>query len=267
VALHGDRREHGSSSDDSWDSSDPTTGSQQSRSRRERRREDIAQQRALLRDRRRSEPASPVGVIAVIIILAVVVLGVGGGLPRLFGSKGEQGPSGILTPGEAASNAPEAPVTTAPETTPSNPVPLSTPPPQTQRPAAQATAAADQATRNWANLFYKRTPATETYAQLVERAAQFTTRELADSFTASGDATYDALRASGGTSKVLSVAVTKPRPDTAPVDTPTRITRLVNVNVETTGKDAGQFAVPLLVTVVPEGARWLVSAVDGGTGP
>ncbi|MFF0345268.1 hypothetical protein [Kribbella sp. NPDC004875] len=129
------------------------------------------------------------------------------------------------------------------------------------------TAQADQVTRSWANIFYKRTPATETYNELVGRASQFTTPELADSFTGAGDATYDALRTSGGTSKVLSVMVAKPMPDSAPVDTPSRITRLVTVNIETTGKDAGRFAVPLLVTVVPDGARWLVSSVDGGTGP
>ncbi|MGW6195109.1 hypothetical protein ACWF0M_03070 [Kribbella sp. NPDC055110] len=144
---------------------------------------------------------------------------------------------------------------------------MTTPPPQTQRPGAEATAAADQIAKGWANLFYKRSPAAETYAQLVERAKRFTTPELADSFTASGDNTYDALRASGGTSTVLSVAVAQPRPGTAPVDTPTRITRLVNINVATTGKNAGQFAVPLLVTLVPDGGQWLVSSVDGGSGP
>jgi hypothetical protein len=102
---------------------------------------------------------------------------------------------------------------------------------------------------------------------LVTRAAEFTTPELADSFSAAGDATYDALKADGGVSKVLSVAVAAPRPDTAPVDTPTRITKLVTVNIATTGKHASQFAVPLLVTVASDDNRWLVSSVDGGTGP
>jgi hypothetical protein len=116
-------------------------------------------------------------------------------------------------------------------------------------------------------LFYKRTPATETYEQLVDRASQFTTPELATSFASAGDSTYDALRSSGGTSKVLSVAVTAPRPDTAPTDTPTRITRLVTVKIQTTGKDAGTFDVPLLVTLFREDDRWLVGSIDGGTGP
>ncbi|GAA3126962.1 hypothetical protein GCM10010530_55400 [Kribbella aluminosa] len=121
--------------------------------------------------------------------------------------------------------------------------------------------------RSWANLFYARTPARETYEQLVARAAQYTTSELATTFSSAGDATYDALKADGGTSRVVSVTVTSPHPDTAPVDTPTRITRLVTVKVATTGKRAAQFDVPLLVTVVPDGERWSVSAVDGGTGP
>jgi hypothetical protein len=116
-------------------------------------------------------------------------------------------------------------------------------------------------------LFYTRTPATETYGQLVGRAAEFTTSELESSFSSTGDATYDALKASSGTSRVVSIALGPPRPDTAPVDTPTRITRLVTITVATTGKDASQFEIPLLLTMIPEADRWLVSAVDGGTGP
>ncbi|MEU8222791.1 hypothetical protein [Kribbella sp. NPDC048915] len=266
MAFGRNRRRPGSSSD-MWQTSESPTESPRPRNRRERRREDIARQRALLRERRRSEPASPIGVIAVIVLLAVIVLGVGGGLPRLFGDEGEQGPTGLLTPGDSATSGPDEGETTVPISTPNGPLPVSTPPPQTQRPGAEATVAADEATRSWAKVFYTRQPARETYAQLVERAAQFTTRELADSFRASVDSTYGALRDSGGTSRVLSVSIVKPRPDTAPVDTPTRITRLVNINIETTGDDAGRFAVPLLVTVMPDSGRWLVSAVDGGTGP
>jgi hypothetical protein len=142
-----------------------------------------------------------------------------------------------------------------------------TPPIQTQRPGAAQTALADGTVRSWANLFYARTPASETYEQLVGRAAEFTTSELAATFSSAGDVTYDALKTSGGTSRVVSVTVTGPRPDTAPVDTPTRITRLVTITVATTGKSAAQFEIPLLLTVIPDGDRWLVSAVDGGTGP
>ncbi|MGW7682773.1 hypothetical protein ACWGID_18685 [Kribbella sp. NPDC054772] len=267
MAFRGKRENENSTVDRAWESSDSSGEPPPTGGRRQRRREDIAAQRALLRDRRRNEPASPAGVIAVIVLLAVIVLGVGGGLPRLFGRSDEQGPSGLLTPGNTSSATSGSDETTVPESTVGTSTSLSTPPPQTQRPGAEVTAAADQVTRNWANLFYKRTPVTETYAQLVDRAAQFTTPELADSFTNAGDATYDALRTSGGASKVLSVTVAKPMPDSAPVDTPSRITRLVTINVETTGKNAGRFAVPLLVTIVPDGTRWLVSAVDGGTGP
>jgi hypothetical protein len=222
----------------------------------------------MLRDQRQNEPASPVGVIAVIVLLAILVLGIGGGLPRLLkGDSGDQGPVGLLTPGAPGTNVPEptqATTSTDGSTgTPSN----STPPIQTERPGAAETASANQIATSWANLFYTRTPAAETYEQLVDRAAQFTTSELASSFTSAGDATYEALSAAGGASKVLSVSVVAPRPDTAPVDTPTRITRLVTVRVSTTGKGAGQFDVPLLVTVIPEGQRWVVSAVNGGTGP
>ncbi|WP_133803123.1 hypothetical protein [Kribbella caucasensis] len=239
------------------------------RSRRQRKRDDAARQRAMLREQRRSEPASPLGVIAVIILLAVVVLGIGGGLPRLLGGdENGQEPVGLLTPGAVEGTNPPAPTQTGTSTdSPRATSSLSTPPIQTQRPGASETASANETATNWAKLFYARTPTNETYEQLVDRAEQFTTSELASSFSSAGDATYEALAADGGTSKVVSVTVVAPRPDVAPVDTPTRITRLVTVKVATTGKRASKFDLPLLVTVIPDGDRWLVSAVNGGTGP
>ncbi len=238
------------------------------RSRRARRRDDLARQRATLRDRRTSEPASPIGVIVVIVLLAALVLGIGGGMPRLLNRGSEdQGPVGVLTPRGQGTEAPQASNGPQPGETPGATQSLTTPPIQTERPGAAQTASADGTARNWANLFYTRTPTSETYEQLVGRAAEFTTSELASSFSSAGDATYDALRTSAGTSKVVSVTVADPRPDTAPVDTPTRITRLVTVTVATTGKSASRFEIPLLLTVIPEGDRWLVSAVNGGTGP
>ena len=250
---------------DPWASGSRTSGADR-RSRRQRRRDDIARQRATLRDQRRSEPASPLGAIAVIVILAILVLGIGGGLPRLLNRGSEdRGPAVVLTPAAPGSEAPQ-PTQTSPTQQPEA-TGLTTPPPVTERPGASQTATANGAARNWANVFYTRTPANETYDQLVGRATQYMTSELATTFTSAGDATYDALKADGGSSRVVSVNVTAPRPDTAPVDTPTRITRLVTVKVSTTGKRAAQFDVPLLVTVVPDGTRWLVSAVDGGTGP
>jgi hypothetical protein len=237
------------------------------RSRRQRRRDDAAKQRAMLRDQRRNEPASPVGVIAVIVLLAILVLGIGGGLPRLLnGNSKHQGPVGLLTPAAPETNLPQPTLTASGAGTDGSS--SDTPPPiQTQRPGAAETTSANVAAKSWANLFYTRSPATETYEQLVDRAAQFTTSELATSFSSAGDATYDALSAAGGVSKVVSVTVAPPRPDTAPVDTPTRITRLVTVKVATTGKGAGQFDLPLLVTVIPEDGHWVISAVNGGTGP
>jgi hypothetical protein len=206
--------------------------------------------------------------VVVIVLLAVLVLGIGGGLPRLLnrGSE-EQGPIGVLTPGGAGTEVPQPTGGAQNTASPSSPQSLTTPPIQTQRPGAAQTASADESAKKWANSFYARTPQNETYEQLVGRAAEFTTSELAASFTAAGDTTYDALRTSGGSSRVVAVAVNAPRPDTAPVDTPTRITRLVTVTVATTGQNASQFEIPLLVTVIPEGGRWLVAAVDGGTGP
>ncbi|MEV6270629.1 hypothetical protein AB0L64_25910 [Kribbella sp. NPDC051936] len=259
-------RDRGQEPTDS-DITHPTERSERT-SRRQRRSDNAARERAALRDRRRSEPASPLGVIAVVVLLAVIVLGVGGGLPRLFGKESnDQGPVGLLTPSGVAVNEPETSRTSVSAVPGSTTEPLTTPPPQTERPGAAATVAADNTTRSWANLFYKRSPATETYEQLVNRAQQFTTPELAASFASAGDATYEALRSSGGTSEVLSVTITTPRADTAPTDTQTRITRLVTVKIRTTGKDPGTFDVPLLVTVFRDEQRWLVGSIDGGTGP
>lgn len=243
-------------------------GTSETQSRRDRRRQHAARQRQELRDRRRSEPASPVGVIAVIVLLAIIVLGVGGGLPRLFGRKSDSGSVGLLTPTAPQVSQPgNQNQSSAPQGSSSSSEVLTTPPPQTESPGAAATTAVDTTARSWANLFYKRTPASETYEELVGRAAQFTTPELAQSFASAGDSTYEALRTSGGTSTVLSVKITKPKPDSAPTDTPTRITRLITVQVRTTGKQAATFDVPLLVTVVRDNERWLVGSVDGGTGP
>ena len=90
----------------------------------------------------------------------------------MFGSKDAVGSTGLLTPGDGATGGTgTGEPTTLPETSAvasTTTSTLTTPPPQTQRPGAEATAAADQIVKGWANLFYKRTPATETYAQLVE---------------------------------------------------------------------------------------------------
>ena len=46
----------------------------------------------------------------------------------------------------------------------------------------------------WARAFYTRDPAAETYAALVAKCAKYMTPEVASSFTAAGDPTYDALK-------------------------------------------------------------------------
>lgn len=93
------------------------------------------------------------------------------------------------------------------------------------------------------------------------------TDEVAASFAAAGDSTYEALKTDGGKSTVVAAPVTAPRANTAPADTPGRITRFVNVTINTTGKRAQRFDVPLLVTVIDQNGKWLISEVTGGTGP
>jgi hypothetical protein len=258
-----------------YDYADETEDMSRRDRRRERsaqRREDHAQRMAWLREQRRSEPASPAGLVAVVVLLAIVLLGVGGGLPRLLrGDEPERPPVGLLTPADRPDDATEAtqsgdsPSPTA--TAPSRPLPNATLPVITQRPSAQSTAAANQVTRDWASAFYTRDPAKETYPQLVARAARYTTPQVAESFKSAGDSTYEALRADGGVSQVVKAAVTAPRPGIAPVDTPTRISRLVTVSVDVTGRRPAKLTVPLLVTVVQEDGRWVISDVNGGTGP
>jgi hypothetical protein len=120
---------------------------------------------------------------------------------------------------------------------------------------------------SWARAFYSRNPATETYEELVSRTAQFTTRELAESFAAAGDSTYEALKTEGGKSSVVSAPVMAPRPDSAPVDTPTRISRLVTVTIDVTGTHPERMTLPLVVTLVPQSGQWVISDVNGGSGP
>jgi hypothetical protein len=259
----------------SYDYADETEQLSRRERRQERaawRREDHAQRMAWLREQRRSEPAGPAGLIAVVVLLVVVLLGIGGGLPRLLrGDEPERAPIGLLTPADGPADDPSA--TSPTSDTPSQAIATSRPAPTaslsvvTQRPSAQSTTAANQVTHDWAEAFYTRNPARETYDQLVKRAAKYTTDQVADSFTSAGDSTYDALRAAGGVSRVVAAPVGAPRSGTAPVDTPTRITRLVMVSIDVTGRKPAKFQVPLLVTVVLENGRWVISDVNGGTGP
>lgn len=153
--------------------------------------------------------------------------------------------------------------------TPSAPATLqnSTPPILTARPSAAATTAATNTVNAWARVFYTRDPSAETYTDLIDKTAPYITTELGDSLETQGDSTYDALKSDGGKSSVANVKVEMPRPDTAPVDTPTRMSRLVSITIDVTGKRANQMVLPLLVTLVPEGTGWVVSDLNGGTGP
>ncbi|MEV0791964.1 hypothetical protein [Kribbella sp. NPDC050459] len=233
------------------------------------RRDDHAQRVAWLRQQRQTEPTSPVTVVVAVVILAIVVLGLGGGLPRLLrGDEPTSGGVGVLTPSPPPGQA-QTPAASQSTTTPAGPTTLqnSTPPILTARPAPTATTAATTTVNAWARVFYTRDPSRETYADLIDKTAAYITTQLGDNLQTEGDSTYEALKSDGGKSTVANVKVEMPRPDAAPVDTPTRISRMVSVTIEVTGKRPNRMVLPLLVTLVPEGTGWVISDLNGGTGP
>ncbi|TWD83084.1 hypothetical protein FB561_4239 [Kribbella amoyensis] len=238
------------------------------RAKRTWRRDDHAQRMAWLRQQRQAEPTSPVTIVVVVIILAIVVLGLGGGLPRILGGDESSGePIGLLTP-TAGPTQPGATVTTTEQSPTSAPSATnSTPPILTERPPAASAAATDEVVKSWARTFYTRDPAAEAYADLVGKTAPYVTDEVAESLIAAGDTTYEALKTSSGKSAVAAITVTPPRPESAPVDTPTRISRLVNITIDVTGNEPRRIQLPLLVTLVPEGSTWVISDMNGGAGP
>ncbi|HEU4946194.1 MAG TPA: hypothetical protein VFT31_03465 [Kribbella sp.] len=237
------------------------------RAKRDWRRDDHAARVAWLRERRQAEPTSPVVAIVAVVILAIIVLGIGGGLPRMLRDDEPQGREiGLLTPSLPPERSTTEPADASP-TMPSQTSTGSVPPVLTERPSDAATTAASDVASSWARVFYTRDPMAETYEELVARAAQYTTDEVARSFAAAGDLTYEALKADGGRSAVVSASVVAPRPDTAPVDTPTRISRLVTVTIDISGRRPDRVTVPLVVTLIPQESRWLISDVNGGTGP
>lgn len=211
-------------------------------------------------------------VVVAIVLLAVIVLGFGGGLPRLLGRDDETAdtPVRLLTPavpvgrpteggtGQATSSA--LPSSAATST-------ASVPPVMTERPSPAVIAAADRTASSWARTFYTRDPTAETYEQLVTKVDDLLTPEVAASFRAAGDPTYEALRADDGRSTVATVRVNAPGPGIAPVDTPTRISRLVTVVIDVTGKRPDRITLPQLVTLTPQGGEWVISDVNGGIGP
>jgi hypothetical protein len=239
------------------------------RAKRSWRRDDHAQRMAWLRQQRQAEPTSPVTVIVAVVILAIIVLGLGGGLPRLLGRDEPSGAEvGVLTPSAPVEEpAPENSTLPTGSGTLSPTVDLTTPPVLTERPPTAAISAAADVATKWARTFYTRDPSAETYVDLVDKTGPLITDELGATLTAAGDSTYDALKTDGGKSTVVTVKVDMPRPDSAPVDTPTRISRLLTITIDVTGKNPNRIVLPLLVTLVPEGAVWVVSDLNGGAGP
>jgi hypothetical protein len=247
------------------------SGRERRRAKKNWRRDDHAQRMAWLRSQRQAEPTSPAVIVALVVLVAIVILGLGGGLPRILGGKSSDdgAPIGLLTPGRSVV-LPTAPSNSQPgNETPTVETPtLTTPPPQTQRPSTESIALATDVVGAWARAFYTRDPAAESYAALVSKCTKYTTQEIAASFTSAGDPTYEALKKDGGKSTVISAPVTAPPPNAdAPVDTPGRITRFVKVTIDVTGKHAQRFDVPLLVSLVNQNGQWVISEVDGGTGP
>jgi hypothetical protein len=235
------------------------------------RRDDHLQRMAWLRSQRQAEPTSPAAIVALVLLLAIIILGLGGGLPHLLGrdKTGNGSPIGVLTPGQPVvlPTAPSSEGATPGDSSPTAEPTLTTPPPVTDRPSAESTALATGVVGAWALAFYTRDPAVESYSDLVAKCAKYTTPAVAASFTSAGDPTYEALKADGGRSGVVAAPVSAPRADVAPVDTPTRITRFVKVSIEVTGKKPQKLEVPLLITLVAQNGQWAISDVSGGTGP
>ncbi|TCC05798.1 hypothetical protein [Kribbella soli] len=238
------------------------------RAKKSWRRDDYAQRMAWMRRQRQAEPTSPLAIVVVVLLLAIIVLGFGGGLPSLLGrDEPKSGGVGLLTPSApAAPAAGETQASTTSAGTAGTPTVIA-PPPLTERPSPAATAAADSSARSWAQMFYTRNPAAESYDALVTKASRFTTSDVSDSLRRAGDSTYDALKTSQGMSRVSSIDVKPPKADSAPVDTPSRITRLVTVTIDVTGKQPQRIVLPLLLTLAFDGNAWVVSDIDGGTGP
>jgi hypothetical protein len=184
-----------------------------------------------------------------------------------LGNDDAKQPVGLLTPGNPLPLPTDPAASASPSVTSPVSEGLTTPPLQTATPPSTAIATSTAIVAAWARKFYTRDPASETYEQLVSSASQYMTADLASSFVAQGDSTYDALKADGGRSQVVSAAVVTPKEGDAPADTPTRISRLVTVVIDITGKDPQKITVPLVVTLVQQDAKWVISDVDGGTGP
>jgi hypothetical protein len=242
----------------------------QRQARKDRTKDVHLQRMARLRDQRQAEPSSPVPVIVAIVLLAIIVFGFGFGLPRLFGGDDKgAAPLRLLTP-EAPLEVPTSGQTHQTDPSGSSSLPssdISAPPVVTERPSSSAIASATQVADGWARGFYTRNPAAETYDQLLAKVQRLMTTEVVEDLAAAGDPTYEALLADRGTSTVVAVQVSAPRPGAAPVDTPTRISRLVTVTINVTGNRPDRITLPQLLTLNSQDGQWVISDVNGGVGP
>lgn len=213
-----------------------------------------------IRQQRRGQPpTSPAVILGAVVVMALIVFSAGYVVPRWFTDGqpgGDREPVSLLTPSGV-------PVPTiAPTTAPTG---QATPTPSEQS-GRLTPAAAVAVIRTWTAAFYTRTPAAETYTELLERTQLYLTDEVAQTLREAGDPTYDALAAAHGTSHVDKITVTQPPAGGgAPADTPTRITRLLIAQITVTGDDPNRFELRELVTVVPDRGSWRISAITGGT--
>src|SRR6266498_4372028 len=70
------------------------------RAKKEWRRDDHGQRMQWLRQQRQAEPVSPVSVLVVVLLLGIIILGIGGGLPKIVGGSETKQPVGLLTPAD-----------------------------------------------------------------------------------------------------------------------------------------------------------------------
>lgn len=240
------------------------SGRARRRGKRRWRKADKAARAEWMRDQRRDqEPVSPGAVLAAVTVVLLVLGSIGYVVPKWLnddsGTGGNEGEGvTILKPTEGAL----APTSTT--STTSGPSSAATTPPAATRLNPAQVNGVIQA---WAQAFYTRTPATETYAQLVDRMEPYFTDDVRESLKAADDLTYEALAADGGASQVGKLSITAPPVGGgAPADTTTRVTRLLVARITITGPKPDQFYLRELVTVVPDRGTWRISAIAGQSG-
>ncbi|MFG1820574.1 hypothetical protein ACGFIF_42925 [Kribbella sp. NPDC049174] len=234
------------------------------RNKRRWRKADRQKRAEWIRDERRNQEAvSPGVVLGAVVVVLILLVGSAYVVPKWLtkDNPGADNDGGVtlLRPTEGAAATPTATQPTA--STSSGPT--GTPSTSPSLSAAQV----GGVLQKWAKQFYTRQPTAESYDALVDRMEPYFTDDVRESLKSAGDPTYDALEADGGTSRVAQTSVTlPPATGAAPADTPTRITRVVVVQIVVTGKRPTQFALRELVTVVPDRGSWRISAIAGQSG-